>query len=69
VRVHVAVEVHADEPVELQEAGIDVAHHARIGERHLGDDVVAEPVAGMDFGLSELGGSGPHWGLFLPNIT
>ena len=43
VGVHVAVEVHRDEPVELQEARIDVAHHAGMRERHLGDDVVAEP--------------------------
>ena len=44
VRVHVAIEVHADEAVELQEARIDVAHHAGMRKRHLGDDVAAEPV-------------------------
>ena len=44
VRVHVAIEVHADEALELQEARIDVAHHARMRERHLGDDVAAEPI-------------------------
>ena len=44
VRLHMAVEVHADEAVELQEARIDVAHEARIRERHLGDDVAPEPV-------------------------
>ena len=44
VRLDVAVEIHADEAVELQEARIDVAHEAGIGKRHLGDDVVAEPV-------------------------
>ncbi len=43
VRVDVAVEIHADEAVELQEARIDVAHHAGMRERHLGDDVAAEP--------------------------
>ena len=31
-------------PCELQEARIDVAHEARMRERHLGDDVAAEPV-------------------------
>ena len=44
VRVDVAVEVHADEAVQLQEARIDVAHETRMRERHAGDDVVAEPV-------------------------
>ena len=44
VRLDVAVEVHADEAVELQEARIDVAHEAGIRKRHLGDDVAAEPV-------------------------
>ena len=31
-------------PCKLQEARIDVAHEAGMRERHLGDDVVAEPV-------------------------
>ena len=44
VRVHVAVEIHADEAVKLQEPGIDVAHQAGMRKRHLGDDVAAEPV-------------------------
>ena len=44
VRIDMAVEVHADEAVELQEARIDVAHDAGMRERHLGDDVAAEPV-------------------------
>ncbi|GCC43279.1 hypothetical protein chiPu_0027567, partial [Chiloscyllium punctatum] len=44
VRVHVPIQIHADEAVELQEARIDVAHHARMRERHLGDDIVAEPI-------------------------
>ena len=39
-----AVEIHADEAGELQEARIDVAHHAGMRKRHLGDDVAAEPV-------------------------
>jgi hypothetical protein len=44
VRIEMPVEVHADEAVELQKARIDFAHHARMRERHLGDDVAAEPV-------------------------
>jgi hypothetical protein len=44
MRLDVAVEVHADEAVELQEAGIDVAQEAGIWKRHLGNDVAAEPV-------------------------
>ena len=44
VRLDMAVEVHAHEAVQLQEARIDVAHEAGMRERHLGDDVVAEPV-------------------------
>ena len=44
MRLDVAVEIHADEAVQLQEARIDVAHEAGMRERHLGDDVVAEPV-------------------------
>ena len=44
VRVHVAIEIHADEAVELQEARIDVAHDAGMWKRHLGDDVVAKPL-------------------------
>ena len=39
VRLDMAVEIHADEAVQLQEARIDVAHEARMRERHLGDDV------------------------------
>ena len=38
-----AVEVHADERSELQEARIDPAQRARIVERHRRDDVLAEP--------------------------
>ena len=37
----VAVEIHAHEAAELKEARIDEPHHAGIGPRHLGDDVVA----------------------------
>ncbi len=44
VRLDMAIEVHADEAVELQKARIDVAHEAGIGKRHLGDDVGAEPI-------------------------
>ena len=44
MRLDVAVEIHAHEAVQLQEARIDVAHDAGMRERHLGDDVVAEPV-------------------------
>ena len=44
VRLDVALEIHADEAVELQESRIDVAHQSRIWKRHLGDDVAAEPV-------------------------
>ena len=44
VRLDMAVEVHAHEAVQLQEARIDVAQEARVRERHLGDDVAAEPV-------------------------
>ena len=44
VRLDMAVEVHADEAVQLQKAGIDVAHEAGMRERHLADDVAAEPV-------------------------
>ena len=43
VGVDVPVEVHADERGELQEARIDPAHRARIGEGHRRDDVLAEP--------------------------
>ena len=49
VRIDVAVEVHADEAVELQEARIDVAHHAGMGKRHLGDDVAPEPIDAAEF--------------------
>ena len=44
MRLDVAIEVHAHEAVQLQEARIDVAHEAGMRERHLGDDVAAEPV-------------------------
>ena len=44
VCVDMAIEIHADEAGELKEARIDIAHEARMRERHLGDDVVAEPV-------------------------
>ena len=44
MRLEMAVEVHAHEAVQLEKARIDVAHEARMRERHLGDDVVAEPV-------------------------
>ena len=50
VRLDMAVEIHADEAVELQEARIDVAHEAGIRKRHLGDDVAAEPVDAALFG-------------------
>ena len=56
MRLDVAFEVHADEAVELQEARIDVAHEARIGKRHLGDDVAAEPVDAALFGELVHGG-------------
>ena len=42
MRLNVAIEIHAHEAVELQEAGIDVSHHAG-GGKHFGDDVAAEP--------------------------
>src|SRR5437763_1969930 len=62
VRVHVAVKVHADEAVELQEARIDITHHARVRERHLGDDVVAEPLD------AALGGEIVHGGRIATGI-
>ena len=43
VGVDVPVEVHADEAGELQEAGINAAHRARIAKRHRRDHVLAEP--------------------------
>ena len=44
MRFDVPIEIHAHESVQLQEARIDVAQETRIGKRHLGDDVAAEPV-------------------------
>jgi hypothetical protein len=44
VSLDMPIEIHADETVELKKAGIDVAHETRIGKRHLGDDVAAEPI-------------------------
>ena len=44
VRDDVAIEVHAHEARQLQEARIDVAREAGLRPRHLHDDVVAEPV-------------------------
>jgi pyruvate/oxaloacetate carboxyltransferase len=43
---HVAVEIHAHEAGELQEARIDVALEAGVRERHLDDDVAGEPLIG-----------------------
>ena len=62
MRLDMAVEVHAHETVELQEARIDVAHEARIRKRHLGDDVAAEPVDAA--ALGEL----VHAGRVLPRV-
>jgi len=45
-----------DEAVELEKAGIDVAHEPRIRKRHLGDDVGAEPVDAALFGKHVHGG-------------
>ena len=50
MRLDMAIEVHGDEAVELQEARIDVAHEARMRERHLGDDMAAEPLDAALFG-------------------
>ncbi len=50
MRLQVAVQVHAHEAMQLQEAGIDIAHEAWIGERHLGDDVAAEPLEAAALG-------------------
>src|SRR5262245_889955 len=50
MRLDMAVEVHAHEAVQLQKARIDVTHHARMRERHLGDDVITEPVEPAPFG-------------------
>ena len=50
VRLDVPLEVHADEAVELKESGIDIAHEARIGKRHLGNDMAAEPIDAAPFG-------------------
>ena len=44
MRLEVAVDVHRHEAGELQEAGIDVAHEAGVGQRHLDDAVAAEPL-------------------------
>ena len=44
VRIDMTIQVHAYEAGQLQEARINIAHEARMRERHLGDDVVAEPV-------------------------
>src|SRR3974390_1694821 len=49
VCLDVAIEIHAHEAVQLQEAWIDVAHEAGMGERHLGDDVTAEPIDAAGF--------------------
>ena len=56
MRLDMAVEIHADEAVELQKAGIDVAHEAGIRKRYLGDDAVAEPVDAAFFGERIHGG-------------
>ena len=56
MRLDVAIEVHGDEAVELQEARIDVAHEAGVRERHLGDDVAAEPFDAALFGEHVDGG-------------
>ena len=50
MRLDMAVEIHAHEAVELEKAGIDVAHEAGIRKRHFGDDVAAEPVDAALFG-------------------
>ena len=50
MRLDVAIEIHAHEAVQLQEAWIDVAHESRIRKRHLGDDVAAEPFGAAAFG-------------------
>src|SRR5689334_8016242 len=43
MRLDMAIEVHAHEAVQLQKTGIDVPHHTRMREWHLGNDVIAEP--------------------------
>ena len=48
--VEVAVEVHADEAPELQEAGIDLAHEAGLRKRHARDHAGAEPLDAVLFG-------------------
>ena len=50
VRFDMAIEVHGDKALDLQEARVDVTHEAGIGKRHLGDDVVAEPIDAAPFG-------------------
>src|SRR4029078_8986361 len=44
MRRNMAIEIHAHESAKLQESGINVAHHAGIGPRNLGDDVAPEPL-------------------------
>ncbi len=41
---HVPVEVHRHEAGQLQEAGIDRAHEARLRPRHLHDDIIGKPL-------------------------
>ena len=50
MRFDVLVEVHRQEAGELQEAGVNLAHEARIAERHPVDDVAFEPVEVMALG-------------------
>ena len=47
VGIHVAVKIHGHEAGQLQEAGINIAHEARMWERHLHDHVLAEPVSAL----------------------
>ena len=47
VRLHVAVRVHGHEAAELQEAGIDPPHRARIVRRHQVDHLALEPVEAL----------------------
>src|SRR5215475_13237587 len=50
VGVHVAVEIHCDEAIELQKARINGAPDTRMRKWHSGDDMAAEPLDAALFG-------------------
>src|SRR5262245_66321791 len=50
MRLDVPVKIHADEAVQLQETGVDVAHKSGIWERYLGADVASEPIDSASLG-------------------